>query len=61
MDGQCACGFFTDRYVTWMEGVEICRASGARLPEIMSEEENAVIYHFAVSKISFKISFYNYF
>ena len=57
-DGECACGFFIDQELTWIEAVRECQAYGARLPKITSAKENADIFSLNVSKknVSMKLT-----
>jgi hypothetical protein len=49
-DGRCACGFFIEQELTWIEAVRDCQARDARLPKIMSEKDNSDIFSLNVSQ-----------
>ena len=48
-DGTCACSFLIDQRMNWTSAVETCESVGARLPEILSAEDNADIFELMVS------------
>ena len=47
-DGSCACGFFLELNLTWIEAHDRCTALGAHLPEVKSPQENEDIFKLKV-------------
>jgi hypothetical protein len=47
-NGDCYCGFFLERGLTWWQAFNKCFSLGARLPEIKSAQENADIFKLKV-------------
>ena len=47
-DGSLVCGFLLEQIFSWFEASEKCKALGARLPEIKSEEDNEQILELKV-------------
>ena len=48
-ENTCACGFYLGKGLIWRFALNECLRSGARLPEIMNEEENAEIFKLMAS------------
>ncbi len=42
-EGNCACGFFLQKGLTWNVANHTCHAEGARLPEVYSAADNDAI------------------
>ena len=49
-DGSCACGFYLEQNLTWIEADDRCFSLGAHLPEVKSPHENEDIYKLKVNK-----------
>ena len=43
-NGICACGIFQQRGLNWQEAFDACSSIGARLPEIVNQQENDEIF-----------------
>ena len=54
-DGSCACGLLLESDLTWIEAFDACISIGARLPEVMSEEDNQDIYNLTVFILFFQL------
>jgi len=48
-DGKCACSFYIEKRTKWKSAILKCQSYGARLPEIMSAEDNEAILSSMVS------------
>ncbi len=49
-NGDCACGFFIPKNLTWREAADECYSHGARLPETYTAEENKDIFDLKVGR-----------
>ena len=50
-NGVCACGFFLEFGLSWIKANDRCKALGARLPVVISAQENQDIARVAVSTL----------
>jgi hypothetical protein len=56
-DGSSACGFFLAQGLTWAQANASCSAAGARLPVIVSDQENRDLFNILVQS-SFLVVIY---